>query len=62
MERALRHDRAPETAEQSIDRATAEDTDILTILETDDAFNAIPDSELARSGQDAVDAVRSRDN
>lgn len=45
--------------QELVERATDEDTDVLTMLETDDALNAIPDKELARSASDVRDAVRS---
>jgi hypothetical protein len=44
----------PQSAQQEkatqelVERATDEDTDVLTLLETEDALNAIPDTEKAQ--------------
>lgn len=46
-------DKTHETPDETIERAAAEDTDPLTLLETEDALSAIPDSELLRSEEDA---------
>jgi hypothetical protein len=51
-------DEAREAAEDTIERAAAEDTDPLTLLETEDALSKIPDSEPIRPGDDAIDGSR----
>jgi hypothetical protein len=53
-------DKEHEPSEETIERAAAEDMDPLTLLETEDALSAIPDSELLRSEEDALDARRRR--
>lgn len=60
MERRVNPNHEHEAAEESIERAAAEDTDVLMLLETEDALNAIPDAELSRSEDDALEAVRPR--
>lgn len=53
MERSQRAQQDKATQEL-VERATDEDTDVLTMLETEDALNAIPDKEVARSESDAA--------
>jgi hypothetical protein len=55
-------DKSHEASEETIERAAAEDTDPLTLLETEDALSAIPDAnaELIRSEEDALEEQRSR--
>lgn len=44
MDKSANPDKLPETAEETIERAVAEDTNPLTLLETEDALTAIPDA------------------
>lgn len=46
--------RGHEAAEETIERAAAQDTDPLTLLETEDALSNIPNEELIRSADDAL--------
>lgn len=62
MDKTANADKSHEAAEDTIERAVAEDTDPLTLLETEDALSAIPDNELLRSEEDSLEAERSRDN
>jgi hypothetical protein len=48
MDKSAEHHSLHETAEDTIERAVAEDTDPLTLLETEDALSAIPDTDLAK--------------
>jgi hypothetical protein len=52
MHNNVNPEKAREAAENTIERAEAEDTDPLTLLETEDALSNIPDSDVLRSEED----------
>jgi hypothetical protein len=62
MDKTANPDKSHEAGEDAIERAEAEDTNPLTLLETEDALSAIPENELLRSEEDALEVKRPRDD